>query len=368
MEKIKLGFIGGGINSAIGLTHKIAAEIDSKFEIIAGVFSRNNKVNLNTANEWNIKNVYNNHIDMIEKERNNIDAVVILTPTNTHYDTIMDISHYKIPIICEKTLTTSSKKALEIKELYKNNFLVVTYNYTGYPMVREFKNMIKENVIGEVFYVNIRMPQESFIKVNSDNSTNTPQSWRLKDYEVCTLSLDLGTHLSNMVYFLTEQKPMEVIATQDSKGHFNVIDNILCIINYEKIKCNMWYSKSTLGHKNGLAVEAYGSKGSLFWNQMNPEILEYTDKYGNKNILDRSHSMVTVSNQQRYNRFKVGHPAGFIEAFGNYYDDIYNSLIKYKSGNEWKSEYLFCVDNAIEGLMLMEAIEKSIRNKRWEKV
>jgi len=369
---LKIGFIGGSIQSAIGTTHKIASQMDNNFHLIGGSFSKDLLINQKTKDAWNIEKSYNNYTEFLEKEKNNLDAIIILTPTNTHAQVIMDVAKMNIPIICEKTLTTSSKEAIAIKKVIdkQKGFLLTTYNYTGYPMIRELKQMIKSSILGKILHVNIQMPQESFIRLTQEETIPIPQKWRLQDHNIPTLSLDLGTHLSNMVSFLIQAKPLEVIAMHNSFGHHNVIDNLNCMIKYENnIDCQMWYSKSALGHKNGLKVEVYGTKGSASWYQMKPEFLEFNDNVGCNIRLDRSSKDIHIANKARYNRFKAGHPAGFIEAFSNHYLDIYQSLIAYKENKpSYLNSYIFDINESIEGLKLMEAIEKSIESKKWEKV
>jgi predicted dehydrogenase len=368
-EKLKLAFIGGGINSAIGMTHQIASTMDNKFTIIAGCFSRDYNINKQTSQKYFINKFYTNYIEMIEDLKEYIDAIVILTPTNKHTHIILDIMKFNIPIICEKTLTNSLDDALKIKSILDKNqgFLITTYNYTGYPMLRELKEMIDNNKLGKVLQINIQMPQESFMRLDNSGNIVQPQEWRLKDENIPNISLDLGTHLSNMIFFLVSKKPLEVIAMENSFGHYNIIDNINCMIRYENnIDCQMWYSKSAIGHKNGFKVEIYGEKASLMWHQMNPEFLEFNDNMGRNIRLDRSSKNIHIANKERYNRFKSGHPAGFIEAFANHYSDIYDGLINYKINNKYQSKYLFNINSSIESLSLMEAIEKSIKTKQWE--
>lgn len=371
---VKLGFIGGGLNSAIGMTHKIASQMDNKFKIESGCFSRDNEINMATADSWGIASdrVYANWQDLLKRENNLLDAIVILTPTDLHTEIILKALEYKIPVICEKTLTTSVDEAKQIKVKLEQNkgFLLTTYNYTGYPMIRELKHLINTNKLGKIVQINIEMPQESFIRLNSDGIVPTPQKWRLHDGIISTLSLDLGTHLSNMIYFLTEEKPQGVIALKNSFGHYSdVTDNIMCMIKYSNnIDCRMWYSKSAIGHKNGLKVEIYGDMGSAEWYQMNPEFLIFNDNFGRNITLDRSSKDIAIANQERYNRFKSGHPAGFIEAFSNHYNDIYKAVLAYKNGKDYYSDYIFPIDSSLEGLKLMEALEKSTENYTWEKI
>ncbi len=371
-ETLNIGFIGGGLNSAIGTTHQIATQMDGKFKLRAGCFSRNADINEQTAVQWSVPTYYTHYIDLLENEKDNLDAIAILTPTDTHTKIIIDTLQHNIPVICEKTLTTSLHDALTIKNMIdtNNGFLVTTYNYTGYPMIRELEHMITTGKLGKIIQVNIQMPQESFIRLDKHGHIPKPQSWRLKDTLIPTLSLDLGTHLSNMVSFLTKETPQEVIAMQNTFGHHDVVDNLICMVKYtNNIDCQMWYSKSALGHKNGLKVEIYGTEGSAGWYQMNPEFLEYNDNRGRNIILDRSSKDIEVADQKRYNRFKSGHPAGFIEAFANHYHDIYEALHAYKSGkNGYLNKYVFDINASIRELTLMETIETSIQSKKWEYV
>lgn len=372
IARLNLGFIGGGMNSAIGVTHRIASQMDNNFVLQSGCFSRKHDVNRQTAHKWAVPRWYENYRDLIKTEKGTLDAVVVLTPTNMHTEIILELLENDIPVICEKTLTDSLEGAKRIKtHLEKHGgFLVTTYNYTGYPMIRELEDMISRGKLGKIIQLNVRMPQESFIRLDKDGNIPTPQSWRLRDGDVSTLSLDLGTHLSNMIAFLTKEKPLDVVAMRNSFGHYDVADNLMCIIKYSNnVDCQMWYSKSALGHKNGLEIEVYGTEGSASWYQMNPEFLEFNDNRGRNIILDRSSKGINVANLDRYNRFKSGHPAGFIEAFANYYADVHEALLDYKEQKQnFLNKYCFGIDDSFEGLALMEAIEKSMRNRTWETI
>ncbi len=370
-KKIKLAFLGGGINSAVGRTHRIAIEMDKRYELVAGCFSRNDDINVNTAKEYEVdlNRCYKNLDDLIINEKNSIDAICILTPTPNHKEEVIKCIQNGIKVICEKALAVSVKEALEIKESLEKykGFLVVTYNYTGYPMLRELKAMIKDNRLGKVEQIHIEMPQEGFAKLDKSGNPQKPQEWRLKDIELPTLSLDLGTHTHDIVSFLTEERPLELVAIQNSFGSFrDIVDNSICIANYTNaIVSNIWFSKAALGHRNGLRARVYGELGSAEWFQLDSENLYFNDNRGNKLIIDRASLDADISTQQRYNRFKAGHPAGFIEAFANYYSDIADLIIE-KGDN--KNRYVFGIDDALEGLKMLEAMTKSNKNRRWEKV
>jgi len=371
-EPLKIGFIGGAINSAIGYTHYIASQMDHMFKLQAGVFSRDENINKKTALTWGIdfNNLYSNWIDFLEKEKDNLDAVVILTPTPNHYEMIVKALDLGYSVISEKALAMSYEEGLNIvkKIEEKKAFLAVTHNYTGYPMVRELQQMIKDNKLGKITHINIEMPQESFARLIDGKKPN-PQNWRLKDSKISGISLDLAAHLQHMIYFLTEENPTEIVADESTFGWFDEIaDNVFCISRFHSgMKVNMWYGKASLGHRNGLKIRIYGTKGSAQWYQMNPEELTFSTVNGDRMIIDRA-SNVTVSNKVKYNRFKSGHPAGFIEAFGNLYVDIAEKLRQYKIDGNHQVNWSYTAEQATIGLKVFEAIEKSVKENKWIKI
>lgn len=371
----KIAFLGGSLDSAVGRAHKSAIEIDKKFSLVAGCFSRNMEINLKTGIEYGVQvdRIYPNFKDLVNAEKDNLDAIVILTPTDSHYNDIITCIEAKIPVICEKSMVTSSVESKKIHDLCEttNSFLAVTYNYTGYPMIRELQKLISSGKLGEIKNICIEMPQEGFLKVDKIGKPIVPQNWRLKDGNIPTLSLDLGVHVHSIINFLIRKKPLEVVASVNTFGNFkSVVDDISCIVNYsDGINVNMWYSKSALGYRNGLKVRVFGEKGAAEWVQENPEYLYFSENNGTKTIIDRSNSFVEIASESRYSRFKPGHPAGFIEAFANYYYDISESLDKFKLGeNEILNQYTFGTNIAHEGMQLLEAITRSKENKKWESV
>lgn len=372
-KSLSLGFIGGSVYSAVGYTHAISSTMDNCWSIEAGCFSSNSMRNIETAQTYGISNnrLYDNWLSFIKNEKKSLDAVAILTPTPSHYEIVMACLQEKIPVICEKSLATNSEEALKIlgTRNQSNGFLAVTYNYSGYPMVRELRNLIKNGVLGRILHFQAEMPQEGYIKVDANGNKPSPQSWRLTDGNVPMIHLDLAVHLHQLIYYLTGEKPVEVISDQSSHGWFpEVIDNVNCLCKYsESVQGQMWFSKSSLGHRNGLKLRIYGSKASAEWYQAYPEdlLLSYSD--GRRETIDRA-SVVEISNKQRYNRFKSGHPAGFIEAFANLYCDIYDCLLQYRENGRWNSENVFSAELALECNLFIEAMNKSVKTKKWEQV
>lgn len=370
-EKVlNLAFIGGSIRSAVGTTHNIASRMDNKFNVVAGAFSRDEEENMETARAWNIdKNrVYNNYKELLKNEKGRIDAIVVLTPTTFHTDIVIDAIESGYPVICEKSLTASVNEAIRIKEtlLKCKGFLAVTYNYTGYPMVREMRSLIASGSIGSLFQIQIEMPQDSFIRLDAHGRPLKPQQWRLSDSDIPIVSTDLGVHLSNMVSFVSNEKPVNLIAVQKTYGNFDVIDTVTSIANYtNNLLCNIWFSKTALGYRNGLRIRVFGSKGSLMWYQMEPESLIFTDRKGTTTVLDRADPSLTICSQPRYTRFKAGHPAGYIEAFANCYSDIAEAIRNYTNQKGGANEYVFSIDHALNDIKMVDAMNRSAKVGQW---
>ena len=372
-RKLKVAFLGGGYESAVGRVHRTAIEMDRRFELVSGCFSRNNETNESTSRKYGIapERSYRNLSDLLAGERNEIDAVVVMTPQDQHGEHVLECLKGGVPVICEKALVPSVNEVEVLKQhlVESKGFLAVTYNYTGYPILRELKHIVQHGKFGKVQQIHIEMPQEGFAKLNMNGQPIVPQDWRLCDYSVPTISLDLGVHLHMIVKFLTGEVPEEVISITNSYGNFSqVIDNVSCLAKYSNnLSCSMWYSKTAFGYRNGLKVRLFGEKGSAEWVQEYPEQLLVADNIGSKYVVDRSSGNIAIANQQRYERFKAGHPAGFIEAFANYYYDVADLLSEYLlKGSVPKNQYVFGIDESMEGIKMLDAIAKSSVSKKWE--
>ncbi len=370
-RKIQLAFIGGGITSVVGSAHFSAINLDNNFELVAGVFSSNVKPNNLSAKQYKIaKNrVYRDIDELISNEKGKIDVCVVITPTNLHFSQVMTLINNGIPVICEKALSSSVHEAVLIKELLikKNGFLAVTYNYLGYPMVKEMRHMVESGILGKVLHVQVEMPQESFAIIDNEGKPKTPTPWRLIDNCIPTLSLDLAVHLQMLVKYIINKKPLSVVALSCNKSpYYSVVDNTNCIINYTSgITCNMWFSKIAIGKRNGMKISIYGSKASFEWIQEQPEWLFFADNKGNRSIIDRGSQGVSIASLGCYNRFKTGHPLGYVEAFANYYNSIAVSISKYKAGELFYLDDCFGIEDSIEGLKLLEAIIESSKESKW---
>ena len=371
-KKLKLGFIGGGINSAVGYAHYCACQLDGHFELVAGAFSRDGDINRDTAEQYGLSEdqVYHDWRQLLALSET-LDALVILTPTPEHQTMLAACMKAGIAVICEKAVTLSSTECAELLALQQqqNSLVQVTYNYSGYPMVRELKALIAKQALGEISHIQVEMPQEGFARLLPDDAKPCPQQWRLHDNAIPTIYLDLAVHLHHLVHFTTQLTPLKTMASQHSYGWFkDVIDDVSAIVEYEQgVKCQYWFSKSSLGHRNGLKIKIYGTQAAAQWCQNHPEQLRLDHINGRTELIERGADCL-LAELPRYNRFKAGHPAGFIEAFANLYADFAESIHTHQRGESSLTSADYDLTISQQGLQLLEAMVKSTTTHTWESV
>ena len=355
--KKRIAFVGGGINSAVGYAHFVASRLDNHFELFAGVFSTDESVNRASGDRYSLPSsrVFQSIPELLERHAEELDAVVVLTPTPDHKENVIQSLEAGIDVICEKAIATNSADAEKIVAAAAQNDrnCLVTFNYTGYPAVREMRRLVLSGSIGEVIQINVEMPQESFLRDGA-----VAQNWRQKDYEIPTVSLDLGVHVLHLASFIADAgDTIEVQSSAQHRGSIStVIDNVNALVKYRNgMVGSYWWSKTALGYRNGLKVRIFGTQGSLEWHQQNPEELLCCSTDGQNKIVDRGNAH-TESELLRpaYNRFKAGHPAGFLEAFANLYVDFAAILSKSEKGHELARPY--SAREAARGLTLLEEI------------
>ena len=370
VRKLQLGFVGGGLNSAVGRAHAVASQMDGVWELVAGAFSRDADVNRSTGERWSLADdrVHASIDDFVRSESGRLDAVVVLTPTPRHHDDVSLLVSNGFDVICEKALAMSSESAQTLGDLAttRGRALAVTYNYTGYPMVRELRARMRAGELGRIIAAHVEMPQEGFLRLTPEGNPMQPQQWRREDGNVPTLSLDLGTHTHSLLQFLLGADPVEVVAARAHHGRIAAVaDYVSCLARYpDDVDVNMWYGKCAIGHRNGLRVRVYGELGAAEWLQTAPEELRMADAYANVRLVDRVSPGTLVAADQRYERFKVGHPAGFIEAFANLYCDVAERT-RPTGAPGFDEAFLFGADEAAAGLRMLEAIERSARTNEW---
>lgn len=373
---LPLALIGGSLQSAVGRTHHIASRMDNRWTIVGGTFSRSPATCRETAESLSLSAAatFTDYRDMLQAFAGKVAAVCVLVPTPQHADIICDVLQAGIPVISEKSLAASAsevERIIAVRDSTQGR-LAVTFNYSGYPAIRELRQMVLEGRLGRLVHVAAEMPQEGFIRwAGRPHELPRPQSWRLTDSHLPTVSLDLGVHLHHLIGFVTGQHPLSVTACQYSKGHFTeVVDSVHAMARYsESLSVDLWYGKCFLGCSNGLRIRVFGTEGSAEWLQTQPEVLQLSDRCGRIQLLTRSSMDAEVWGQPRYGRFKPGHPDGFLEAFANYYSDLADWLNPASRLDEQIAvDNLASAEMALEGLQMMEAIAESANSGCWVEV
>lgn len=362
-NRLGLGFLGGGINSAVGYAHFAASRLDGRFELSGGFFSRDPTINRDSGARYGIspKQVFESREDMLSRLDPSETTIVVLTPTPSHFDDIRHAIEMGFSVISEKALSTSSKYASSLGELAvaRGKDLFVTMNYSGYPAVRELRKMIELGRLGEIRRIEIHMDQEGYTRHNASVA-----SWRKKDYEIPSVSLDLGVHVHHLLMFLVPEIKYSLAAS--GYANIGILHSIVDTVWTQSESSstpyiNLSWSKTSMGKRNGLYLEIHGKDATAEWRQTDPEVIYLSEKNGERRIIDRSSPGLLIMDLVRYNRFKAGHPAGFIEAFANYYFDLAECL-QANPGAEISRSYAVDFGLAVEGLRFLEAVDEFARS------
>ena len=365
-NKIKLGFVGGGNDSLIGVLHKVAAVMFDRYDLIGGVFSSNKEVNVKTANDLGLdqSRIYNDFEEMIDAESKidlseKIEAVCILTPNFLHFPMAKKFLENGFHVICEKPLSISLKQAQELKSIKDSKKLVfaVTHTYTGYPMVRQMTQMISQGIIGDIQRVDSTYFQGWINDIIHDKDKRN-STWRLNP-EVSGISsclADIGTHAFNMLELVCGMKVKKILADLNNLYEDNPLDiDVSVLVRMENgCKGTIRSTQIATGLENNLNISVYGSKGSFSWEQENPNYLYYYTNDKPLQILKPGHpynSKISLDGT----KLPAGHPEGIFDAMGNIYRGVARAIRGEK--NE-KGEF----PTIEEGVRGMDFIEKAVKS------
>ena len=368
---LKYGMVGGGIGGFIGDAHRRSIGLDGKAKLVAGCFSRSYENTLATGAALGVENdrLYKNYEEMARKEaarEDCIDFVVVVTPNNTHYSICKAFLEAGIAVSCDKPLTVSLKEALELEALAKakNLQFMVTYTYSGHVTAMNIKEMIAAGEIGEVRTVMGEYPQGWL--AFEDITGNKQGEWRTDPAQSGKTNAlgDIGTHIENTVYRMTGLKIKRVLAKMEKVvlGR-RLDDNSVVMVEYENGASGVyWASQIAIGYDNSLRVRIYGSKGSIFWFQEQPEVIHLAKEDGTLLEIHRGHGVIKKQ-AAKYTRLPSGHPEGWFEAMANLYSNFIDCLNAQKDGKLVESmiEYPTVADG-VDGLKFIEACLKSSEN------
>jgi predicted dehydrogenase len=369
MQKIRLGMVGGGKDSFIGSVHRMAARLDDRYDLVAGALSSSAIKASESAAEIGIdkKRSYTSFEEMAKKEsklKDGIDAVAIVTPNHLHADVAKVFLNAGIHVICDKPLTAKLSDAEELATLVKESGLVfaVTYNYSGYPMVRQAKDMIAKGEIGAVRVVQLEYAQD-WLATNIEQDGQKQAAWRTDPNRAGAGGAigDIGTHAYHLAEFITGLEANSLLADLDSfVGGRSLDDNANILLHYKNgAKGMLWVSQIASGKENGLNVRIFGDKGGLEWSQEDPNYLNHTPLGKPKRILTRGGSS-TGELANAASRIPSGHPEGFIEGFANIYRETADLILAHSS----KAEIASLVPTVDDGLRGMRFIDKAVASNQ----
>lgn len=372
MSKVlRYGMIGGGQGAFIGDAHRKSINIDGKAKLVAGCFSRSFDNTLETGRQLGLEEnrLYKDFADMARKEgerQDGIDFVTIVTPNAAHYDACKAFLEAGIHVSCDKPVTVSSDQAIELEKLANEKELsfLVTYTYSGHVTAKSIREVISNGEIGEVRAVVGEYPQGWLADANE--ALNKQGAWRTNPKLSGNTNClgDIGTHIENTVMQMTGIKIKKLLAKMDKIVEGRVLDdNSSVMVEYDNGASGLyWCSQVAIGHDNGLRIRIYGSKGSIFWFQENPEKFSLNKADGTIIEIHRGHSAIKEK-AAKYQRLPSGHTEGWLEAMANLYSSFIDCIHAKNNGNFTEDMIDYpTISDGIDGVKFVEACIKSSEN------
>jgi predicted dehydrogenase len=376
-----MGMVGGGRGAFIGAVHRMAASLDGKIELVAGCFSADpEKSRLSGADlHLDTARVYGTYEEMARAEAalpadRRIDFVSIVTRNNTHFAVARTFLEAGFNIVCDKPLAFTLDEARRLREIVRKSGKVfaLTHNYTGYPMVKEAREMVRTGKVGTIMKVVVEYPQGYAITALGNKGEAKISNWRM-DPSVSGASNcmgDIGTHAENLARFITGLEIEEICAELSTFIPGRPLDDDgNCLVRYKGgAKGILYASQISNGDENNLTIRVYGTKCSLEWHQEEPNELIVKEVNQPRKILRRGNSYLSPI-AQKYSRTPFGHPEAFIEAFANVYLAAAEAIADEVSGRKLRKRYDFpTIDDGVLGMAFIATAVKSAKSKaKWTK-
>jgi predicted dehydrogenase len=377
-RKLRYGMVGGGQNAFIGAVHRMAANLDGQIELVAGAFSSDPKNSAATGEQLflNPKRVYASYAEMAKAEAalpadERIDFVSIVTPNFLHAPVATTFLEAGFHVVCDKPMTLTLKEAKALRETVRKSGKVfaLTHNYTGYPMVKEARELVRSGKLGKILKVVAEYPQ-GWLLDKIEATGQKQAAWRADPKKAgasCCVG-DIGTHAENLGRYITGLKIDELCAefTTFIPGR-KLEDDANMLIRYEGgAKGVLHCSQISCGEENNLNIRVYGTKGSLAWHQEHPNELKFIPKDEPAKILRRGNNYISAA-AKKFTRLPSGHPEAFIEAFANIYLEAVAAIRASLAGQRGKFDFP-TVDDGVEGMAFIETAVKSAASKaKWTK-
>jgi len=374
-EKIRLGIVGGGIGAFVGSIHRIAARLDDRYELLAGALSSEPRRAADSAAELGIdpRRAYASFEEMAKKEgklKHGIEAVAIVTPNHLHCAVAKAFLEAGIHVICDKPLSSSLEDAEQIEKIVEGSGLIfaITYNYSGYPMVRHAREMVAAGKLGNIRVIQVEYAQD-WLATNIEAEGQKQAAWRTDPTRAGTGGsiADIGTHAFHLAEFISGLEAKSLLADLDTfVAGRSLDDNANILLHYSNgAKGMLWSSQVASGQENALRIRLFGDKGGLEWAQEDPNYLQYRPLRETRQILTRGGPAVGEM-AARATRIPAGHPEGFLEGFANLYQDIADMIEASRTGKSLTT-LVPDVTDGVKGVKFVEkAVSSSAAGSIWQ--
>lgn len=381
-RKLRMGMIGGSLDAFIGAVHRRAAVMDNEIELVCGAFSSNAEKSRQTGYALYLpeNRVYGSFEEMIqaEKERpegDRMDFVTIVTPNHMHFPAAKLALESGFHVVCDKPMTLNLSEAKELARIVDETGLLfaLTHNYTGYPMVKEARAMVKAGKLGEIRKVIVEYPQGWLATLVEGTGTNKQAEWRTDPTRSGAAGGvgDIGTHAENLAEYITGLKITQLCADLSIfvEGR-QLDDDANMLLRFENgAKGLLTNSQIANGEENPLSIRVYGELGGLEWRQMEPNTLIYkTNEMGARLI--RTGVGALSPEAQANTRLPAGHPEAFLEAFANIYRNFALTLRARLNGQQPDPIHLDFpgTKEGVRGLAFIDTVLASDKSsEKWTK-
>jgi len=381
-RKIRYGMVGGGRGAFIGAVHRIAANMDGQIELVCGAFSSDPEKSKASGGDFFLdpSRCYGSFAEMIEAEKalpaeQRMDFISIVTPNHMHFPPAKMALENGFHVLSDKPATFNLAEAKELSNLVHHSGLLygLTHNYTGYPLVKQAREMVHAGALGKIRKVVVEYPQ-GWLATRLEESGQKQAAWRTDPARSGAAGCvgDIGTHAENLAEYITGLKISELAADLTAFVEGRLLDddaNVL--LRFEGgAKGVLHCSQISVGEENNLNIRVYGEKGGLEWHQNEPNTLlvKHLDK---PQEIYRTANGYLGAAAAANSRTPASHPEGYLEAFANVYRNFASHIRARLSGVEADASTLDYpkIEDGVRGMAFIEAVVASSKhNAAWTKV
>jgi len=380
-RKLRLGMVGGGQDAFIGAVHRIAANIDNEYELVCGCFSSDPENSKITGTELGIEptRIYNTFEDLFQLEQlldadKRMEVVSIVTPNHLHFLPAKLAMENGFHVIMDKPITIDLEEAKELKNISEATGILfcLTHTYTGYPMVKEAKQIIRDGKLGSIRKIYVEYPQ-GWLNTLLENTGNKQAAWRAdpKRSGIAGAMGDIGTHAFNIAEYVSGLQVKKVCADINITVPGRLLDddgNIL--LKFENNASGILFATQVAaGEENNIKFRIYGEHGGIEWQQNDANTLLIRWQNKPSEILRAGSNNKYLSSFALHNcRTPAGHPEGYLEAFANHYRNFALTIKAHKENRKPLPEWIDYpgIEEGIRGMAFIETVIASGRSsEKW---